>query len=90
MRVKLYSVFDSKLVQFSAPFSHLTDDSALRWFGDQVNDPQSGGWNKHPEDYNLFFIGEIVADTGELIPSHPRNLVTASALKVSQTPTIVN
>ena len=86
MKLKLYSVFDSKTACFSAPYTGLSDAAAIRSFADSVNDPNSGNWNRHPEDYSLFFIGEINEDTGHLIPTNPISLVTASALKAVSVP----
>lgn len=81
---KLYAVHDAKACFFGAPFTDMEDGSAVRNFADAVNDSSNPNnmWNKHPEDFSLFFVGEFDNATGELIPSVPKSLVTASALRV--------
>lgn len=76
----MYSVFDSKMARFANPFIADNDASVIRSFADAVNDPDpKNGWNKHPEDYSLFFIGSFDPVKGELVPNLPRSLITASA-----------
>lgn len=82
MDLRLFAVFDSKAGFFSNPFVEQREESAIRQFCDAVNDknPQNM-WYKHPEDYSLFNIGSFDNLTGEILPSLPKSLVTASALK---------
>lgn len=79
MKTSIFSVFDSKLAVYNTPFFMQREQAAIRSFTDAVNDPQTT-LNKHPEDYTLFHIGDFDDDTGELIPVHPRGLITASAV----------
>lgn len=83
MKLKVYSVFDSKTAHFSNPWFDHRDESAIRNFADAVNENgnPNNQWCKHPEDFSLFLIGQFDSDLGQLIPENPKNLVTASALK---------
>lgn len=83
MIIKLFAVFDSKAALFGQPFSDQQEGSAIRNFSDAVNDSSNPNnlWNKHPEDFSLFQIGEFDNNSGELIPCVPKSLVTASALR---------
>lgn len=83
MIIKLFAVFDSKAALFGQPFSDQQEGSAIRNFSDAVNDGSNPNnlWNKHPEDFSLFQIGEFDNNSGELIPIIPKSLVTASALR---------
>lgn len=83
MIIKLFAVFDSKAAMFGRIFSDQQEGSAMRNFSDAVNDSsnQNNMWNKHPEDFSLFQVGEFDDSTGELIPCIPKSLITASALK---------
>lgn len=83
MVINLFSVFDSKATSFGNPFSDQQPASAIRNFSDAVNDDSNPNnmWHKHPEDFSLFQIGQFDTDTGELIPSLPKSLVTASSMK---------
>lgn len=81
MKLKMFSVFDTKMAVFANPFYDQREESAIRSFSDAVNDPNPNNmWNKHPEDFSLYMIGEFDNDTGEIDLYKPQNLVTASAL----------
>lgn len=84
MKMKMYSVFDSKISAFSRPFYSFKDASAIREFSDAVNhvDPNNQ-WNKHPEDFQLFCLGEFDDITGEIIPSLPQALLPASSVHLT-------
>ena len=90
MILKIFSVLDSRVATFSAPFHHQREASAIRDFSDAVNDASNPNnmWHKHPEDFSLYQVGEFNSETGEIIPVNPKNLVTASALKsaISEAP----
>lgn len=83
MKIKVYSVFDSKAANYSKPWFHISDASAIREFSDAVNDDSNSKnqWFSHSEDFSLFSIGEFDDAVGKLIFSNPICLVTASALK---------
>lgn len=83
MIIKLFAVFDSKAALFGQPFSDQQEGSAIRNFSDAVNDASNPNnmWNRHPEDFSLFQVGEFDNNSGELIPTVPKSLVTASALR---------
>jgi len=56
MKLKMFSVFDSKVGAFMNPFFVRSTAEAIRVFSDAVSNPQQG-FCKHPEDYTLFEIG---------------------------------
>lgn len=90
MKLNVYSVFDSKLAMYDFPFYFSSDAAAIRGFGDEVNNPQSQKpWCRHPEDYQLFKIGEFDNDLGQLVAKAPLALVTASAVKNGIEPSVV-
>lgn len=60
----LYSIKDVKM-GFQQVFILPNNASAIRWFGDTVSN-KDNPMNKHPEDYQLFKIGSMNEDTGEL------------------------
>jgi len=90
MIIKVYSVFDSKVALFSRPYFSLNDNSMLRSFSDALNEPGQNpdavAWNRHPEDYSLFYIGEYDDLLGKMIPELPKSIITAAALKNIPTP----
>lgn len=79
MKVKCYAVFDAKIADFHLAIFDIKDEGAMRQFSDAVNDPQVK-WNKHPEDYSLWYVGEFDTTKGQLQGDLPQNLVNASAV----------
>lgn len=82
MRIKVFSVFDSKLASFGRPWYEMTEASAVRVFSDAVNDSTNANnqWYKHPEDFSLYLLGEFDDSSGEITSERPLSLVTASSL----------
>jgi len=67
VKLRLYSVFDSKAEAWLPTFSMRTDGEAVRGFTDEVNRGGSG-FNAHPEDYTLFRVGEFDQSLGTVLP----------------------
>lgn len=78
MKLKIFSVYDSKAKAFITPFFTATVDVALRSFGEAANDPNSM-FARHPGDYTLMEIGDFLIDTGEIVPA-PQQLNHGLAL----------
>jgi len=57
MKLKMYSVYDSKAECFGTPFFMSSRGLAIRAFTDLVNDTRSSV-NKYPGDFSLFEVGE--------------------------------
>lgn len=66
----LVSVRDKKAEAFHPPYTVPTKGIAIRAFGDAV---LKGGTDlsQHPEDFDLFMIGEFDQLSGKLIPCDP-------------------
>jgi hypothetical protein len=60
---KVFSVHDSKVKCFLQPFMMPNEQTAVRAMMDCVRD-KGHAFNKHPEDYNLFYLGEFDEETG--------------------------
>lgn len=63
-KLKIVSVKDRALDAFGRPFYLPTIASAERSFTDEVNNKESTIY-AHPEDYDLFLLGEFVEETGQ-------------------------
>lgn len=85
MKVQCYAVFDAKVAQFHLAIFDLKHEGAIRQFSDNVNDPKTV-WNRHPEDYSLWFVGSFDTEKGMLQDYVPENLVNASAVMALKTP----
>ena len=73
MRYKIVSVRDRAVDTFGQPIFVAAIGQAVRSFGDEVKNPQSP-FNKHPEDYDLYSLGEFDDSTGEFFTSRPEQV----------------
>lgn len=84
MKLKLFSIYDSKSKAHSNPFCSAAAGSAIRGFIDLVMDEKSNV-AKHPGDYTLMEIGGFDDCTGCLSPHKAAiNLGTALSLKPTE------
>lgn len=58
MKILLFSVYDSAAKAFLEPFHSQTVETAIRAFREVVN-REGHSFNKFPEDYSLFAVGEF-------------------------------
>jgi len=65
MIYRCYSVRDLKAAAFAPPFFLGRDEVAVRTFSDALADP-GHPMAAHPEDYQLFYLGEFNDETGRL------------------------
>lgn len=96
MKVRCYAVFDAKIADFHLAIFDIKDEGAIRQFADAVSDKQTK-WNKHPEDYSLWFVGVFDTSKGMLdgTPTGengvlPVNLVNASAVLPLTVPEVMD
>ena len=66
MKVPLYSYRDT-LVGFGTPIVDINDQTAIRGFSMQMNNPSSMN-NFSPKDFDLYRIGVYETDTGLIEP----------------------
>lgn len=76
---QLYSIKDVLAEQFGPIYPATNHNDALRAFGREVN-REGSELGKSPEDFILHHIGAINPNTGELLPSIPFALGTASSM----------
>ncbi|UDN67868.1 nonstructural protein [robinz microvirus RP_160] len=65
MIYRCYSVKDLKAAAFAPPFFLGRDEVAVRTFRDALED-KSHPMSAHPEDYELFYLGEFDDERGSL------------------------
>lgn len=76
MRQQVFTVYDSAAMAYLEPFFAPTIEFAIRSFREIVN-KEGHQFNRFPEDYTLFHIGEFDEMKGELVPCDPRSLGVA-------------
>lgn len=75
MKMVILAVRDSAMDAFMNPFAAPAVGLAARSFSDEVNKPDSP-MNGHPEDYDLFELGEFDQQSGRLTSlESPRQIV---------------
>jgi hypothetical protein len=74
--MKIYSIYDKASEAFSPPIFLPADGIALRQVQDSVADPQSP-MHKHPEDFELYRLGEFDQEKGKLKTYQPQKLIDA-------------
>jgi len=78
MKLTIFSVFDTKASVFGTPFFMPSVGTAVRAFGDLVQDPKSTV-NRHPSDFILYEIGEFDDNSSQCVSlPTPRHLAHAS------------
>lgn len=77
MQLRIYSIRDSKGEIYNPPFFNKTHGEAERNFRDLANDKQTTV-GRHPEDYDLYYLGEYDDQTGKLASvDTPQHIVKA-------------
>ena len=78
MNLFIVSVKDRAAEVFNRPFYVPHRNVAIRDFTDEVNRVAvDNHLNKHPDDFDLYLLGEFNDSTGEFIMSTPQVLVRA-------------
>lgn len=84
MKVRAFSVFDSKTGAYMLPQFLRNAGEATRSFEAAVNDGQST-FSKHPADFTLFEIGEFDDSTGKYT-EHQAQVNLGVAVQFKKTP----
>ena len=72
MKIKGYSIYDTKAEAYSPPVFQTTEGFAVRSFEKAVTD-ESSEWSKNPEDYSLHLTSEFDDQSGQtqqMVPVH--------------------
>lgn len=83
MKIKLFSVFDSKVGAYMQPFYARTSGEAVRSFQDAIV-REGSQFGTHAEDFTLFELGtwDDVSAQIEMLPT-PHSLGVASEFKAA-------
>lgn len=58
------------------------EGQAIRQFQDAINDPQAGGLHKHPDDYDLYRIGEYDDNTATITLEDRKKIADGKQLAI--------
>lgn len=75
MRYKIVSVRDRAIDTFGQPVFVNNIGGAIRSFGDEIKRPHTAErpnqFNQHPDDFDLYLMGEFDDETGEFVTDGP-------------------
>lgn len=80
MRTQCFGVFDKKGGVYATPFFCIREGAAIRSFQDIANNPETTVY-RHPEDYELFHLGDFDDESGEFSPVRPRFVVNGVTVR---------
>lgn len=88
MKLKVLAVRDRAVDAFAQPMFVPHIGSAIRSFGDEINNNREGNpLYAHPDDYDLYDLGEYDDQTGRIEqPTTPTQIAIGKNLKVRNTP----
>lgn len=66
-RLHIFSIKDTKANEFNAPFFQNNHETAIRIFRTEINRAEQTNLAfLYPEDFDLYYLGHINLDTGEI------------------------
>lgn len=83
MRYKVLAIRDRAIDSYGQPFYSSSVGGAVRSFSDEINrSAENNQLNKHPEDFDLFLLGEFDDQTGEFDSTRPAQVAVGKDLLV--------
>lgn len=79
MKLEICAVRDRAVDAFGMPFFCKHQNEAVRSFTDEVNRPESQFYS-HPDDYDLYYLGQYDDATGTLVSNTPSMLATGKSV----------
>lgn len=73
MKLRIYSIYDSKAEAYMNPFFMRNDGEALRGFMDGIENSDTP-FHKWPQDYTLFHVGHWDDESGLIENTTPKSL----------------
>lgn len=80
MKYKIVTIRDRAADVFGIPSFVLSMGAAVRSFGDEINKKDGSPLSAHPEDFDLFSLGEYDDETGEFEGGVPRQIAVGKDL----------
>lgn len=84
MRYKVVCIRDRAIDAYGVPVFVASIGSAIRSFTDEINRAaEDNQMYKHPEDFDLYSLGEFDGDSGTFECERPRQIAVGKDVKVS-------
>lgn len=84
----LVTIRDRKVAAFQPLHCVRAEGEAIRNFQDAVNDPNNRQLNNHADDFELYRVGTLDDQNGEITAEAPKMLANGSQMKINQGITI--
>lgn len=85
---QVFTAYDNKTKAFLPPFQLRTSEEAIRGFTEVCN-TQDHQFQKYPEDYSLYLLGEFDDNTGRYEnEQEPKLLITGRQITTGKPPKI--
>jgi hypothetical protein len=81
-------MYDAKAALYGPVFCAPHNTSALRMFGDEITRNRDSLMSKYPDDFALYYLGELDSSTGFILPCE-QPVFLAAALEFVSSPTAV-
>lgn len=75
--MKIYAIKDQAIEAFGQPFFVQAQGMAVRMFMDETHNRESQ-ISKHPEDFELWYLGEYEPTTGQVTNNQPERINRAT------------
>lgn len=83
MIYKVFSIRDRASSAYAQPFYMASIGAAIRAFSDEINRVDANNsLNKHPEDFDLFYLAEFDDNTGEFTGLRPEQVAVGKDVAV--------
>lgn len=83
MRYKVLAIRDRAIDSYGQPFFSASVGGAVRSFSDELNRvAENNQLNKHPDDFDLFLLGEFDDQTGEFDTTRPAQVAVGKDLLI--------
>lgn len=81
--MKIVTIRDRAVDAYGQPIFVQALGQAMRSFSDEINSKEST-LNKHPDDYDLYHIGDYDQDTGLITPKQPEMIAVGKNLIINR------
>ena len=81
MKYVLVAIKDNAIEAFQPINSVRARGEAMRAFQDAINDPNNKQLNAHPEDFDLYHVGDFDDQTGTLLAITPERIMRGTDAK---------
>lgn len=83
MNYKVLAIRDRAATCYGQPFYSTSTGGAIRSFSDEINRAEPNNQlNRHPEDFDLFLLGEFDDQTGKFTTQDPEQVAIGKDLHI--------